>query len=243
MQNFAAMPVYVLNPDSLSFPDPSEAEASGLLAVGGDLSEGRLLSAYSSGIFPWFEDDGVFFWYSPDPRYVVFPEELRVHKSMRSIFNGRKFRYSIDTCFEEVMRACGDTRRGPEDEGTWISEEFIESYAHMHELGLAHSMEVWQDDQLVGGLYGMSLGKLFFGESMFSKVPNASKAGFITLVQALGRSDFWLVDCQVGTPHLESLGARGIPREDFLSYLDKNVYQKTLSGKWRFNEAGLIETQ
>ncbi|MBL7829159.1 MAG: leucyl/phenylalanyl-tRNA--protein transferase [Saprospiraceae bacterium] len=233
------MPVYLLNPNEHSFPHASEAEDSGLLAVGGDLSEGRLLAAYCNGIFPWFEEDGVFFWYSPDPRFVLFPSELKVHKSMRSIFNQQKFRYSLDTCFEAVIRACGDTRRTP-FEGTWINDDFVEGYLHMHQQGLAHSVEVWQGEELVGGLYGLSIGRMFFGESMFATVPNASKAGFITLVRALEQSGFWLVDCQVETPHLASLGARGIPRSEFLELLAKNAYQKTLQGVWRFGEGGGI---
>lgn len=229
------MPVYLLSPDEISFPHPSLAEESGLLAVGGDLSENRLVLAYCNGIFPWFEDDGAFYWYSPDPRFVLFPEELKVHKSMRSIFNQKKFTYSLDTCFEDVMRACAETRRGLHS-GTWITQEFIDGYVHMHEKGLAHSVEVWQDGALAGGLYGISIGKIFFGESMFARTTNASKAGFITLVRALGKSGFRLVDCQVETEHLVSLGARGISRSQFLEFLSENSYQKTMIGKWAFGK-------
>lgn len=225
------MPVFWLNDTELTFPHPSLAEPGGLLAVGGDLSAERLILAYRNGIFPWFEEHGQFYWYAPDPRWVLFPKELEIRKSMRSIFNRQKFRYSLDTVFSEVMRGCAGTPRDGQ-EGTWISDVFIENYTLLHEQGVAHSVEVWQDEVLVGGLYGLALGKIFYGESMFTRVPNASKAGFITLVQALERAGFWLVDCQQETAHLESLGARGISRELFMEYLAKNVYEKTLVGKW-----------
>ncbi len=236
------MPVFLLNKDEPSFPQAELAEESGLLAVGGDLSEARLLMAYCNGIFPWFQEDHDFYWYSPDPRFVLFPQELRVHKSMRSIFNQKKFNVTLDTCFEAVMRSCAATPRPPYD-GTWISDDFVEGYTRLHQRGLAHSVEVWQGDDLVGGLYGVSIGKIFFGESMFAQVPNASKAGFITLVRALEKMGFWLVDCQVETEHLGSLGARGISRTAFLEHLAKNAYPKTLSGKWRFAESGGIECE
>lgn len=233
------MPVYLLSPDEISFPHASLAESSGLLAIGGDLSENRVLLAYCNGIFPWFEDGGDFFWYSPDPRFVLFPEELKVQKSMRSIFNQHKFTYTLDTCFMDVIQACAETRRGSHA-GTWITQNFIDGYVQLHQKGLAHSVEVWQDGRLVGGLYGLSIGKIFFGESMFARVSNASKAGFITLVRALEKSGFCLVDCQVETEHLVSLGARGILRNRFLEYLAENSYQKTLQGSWRFGEQGIL---
>lgn len=234
------MSVYLLNKEDPTFPHASHAEESGLLAVGGDLSEARLLLAYCNGIFPWFQDGSDFFWYSPDPRFVLEPSALRVHKSMRSIFNQGKFRVTLDTCFEAVMRACASTPRYPYD-GTWITDDFVDGYNRLYQRGLAHSVEVWAGDELVGGLYGISIGKIFFGESMFSQVPNASKAGFITLVRALEKAGFWLVDCQVETEHLGSLGAHGIPRSEFLELLEKNAYQKTLSGKWRFSdEHGIV---
>ncbi|MCB0523004.1 MAG: leucyl/phenylalanyl-tRNA--protein transferase [Lewinellaceae bacterium] len=234
------MPVFLLNSDDTFFPNVDMAEKSGLLAVGGDLSEARLLAAYCSGIFPWFQEDQDFFWYAPNPRFVLFPNELKVHKSMRSIFNQQKFRVTLDTCFEQVMRNCANTPRSPYD-GTWITDDFVEGYRNLHEKGLAHSVEVWQDDELVGGLYGVSIGKIFFGESMFAQVTNASKTGFITLVRALEKMGFILIDCQVETVHLGSLGARGIPRKQFQEYLAKNAYYKTLIGKWRFSEDGGIE--
>jgi leucyl/phenylalanyl-tRNA--protein transferase len=229
------MPVFWLNDNELTFPHPSLAEPGGLLAVGGDLSVDRLVLAYRNGIFPWFEESGQFYWYAPDPRWVLFPPELRIRKSMRSVFNRQKFRYTLDTAFTRVMQSCAETPRNRQD-GSWISDLFIENYARLHEQGVAHSVEVWQDATLVGGLYGIALGKIFYGESMFTLAPNASKAGFITLVQALERSGFLLIDCQQQTSHLESLGARGIPRELFMEYLEKNIYEKTLVGKWQFDE-------
>lgn len=229
------MPVFWINENELIFPHPSLAEPGGLLAVGGDLTVERLILAYRNGIFPWFEEFGQFYWYAPDPRWVLFPSELRIRKSMRSVFNRQKFHYTLDTDFPRVMRSCADTPRNGQD-GSWISDLFIENYARLHEQGVAHSVEVWQDDALVGGLYGIALGKIFYGESMFTSVPNASKAGFITLVQALEHAGFLLIDCQQQTSHLESLGARGISRELFMEYLEKNIYEKTLVGKWMFDE-------
>lgn len=236
------MPVFWLNDREMAFPHPSLAEPGGLLAVGGDLSPERLVLAYRNGIFPWFEDEGSFFWYSPDPRFVLFPEELKIHKSMRSIFNQGKFHYTLDQCFEKVIRACAFATRAGQD-GSWISEAFIEGYAELHRQGLAHSVEVWRQDVLVGGLYGLSLGRIFFGESMFAHEPNTSKAGFITLVQALHRSGFRLIDCQQETAHLASLGARPIARELFLEHLAQNAFQRTLIGKWRLDENGGVSVR
>ena len=231
--------------DFWSYPDllvplpNSNLGLDGLVAVGGDLTANRLLLAYRQGIFPWFQDVHQRpYWFSPDPRCVLFPEQLTVHKSMRSIFNQNKFSYTIDTCFEQVMRHCAnDTRReDPQYHSSWISEDFVQNYHQLHQNGYAHSVEVWKDGDLVGGLYGISLGKVFYGESMFSLVPNASKAGFITLVQALTKHDFQLIDCQVETPHLMSLGATNISRQDFEEILKKNRYEATLKGQWRYDQ-------
>ncbi|MDX1911047.1 MAG: leucyl/phenylalanyl-tRNA--protein transferase [Saprospiraceae bacterium] len=234
------MPVFYLPDDDFRiFPHPDRAEPSGLIAISRDLHEERTLMAYANGMFPWFEEDGHFFWFTPDPRLVLFPHELQIHKSMRSIFNQNKFRYTLDTAFEAVMSACAAAPRnesGPDN--TWINEHFIATYKRLHQLGYAHSVEVWEGENLVGGLYGISIGKIFYGESMFAAAPNASKAGFITLVQALQYSGYWLIDCQVETPHLASLGARGISRELFYDYLMKNAYERTLTGKWRFADHG-----
>ncbi|MCC7245480.1 MAG: leucyl/phenylalanyl-tRNA--protein transferase [Saprospiraceae bacterium] len=230
------MAVYRLANNNYTFPPAEMAEQDGLLAVGGDLSPQRLISAYMSGVFPWFCYDDAYFWYSPDPRMVLFPSELKVHKSMRSVFNQHKFRYSLDTCFPDVMKACAETIRS-DHEGTWIGEDFIAAYTELHEMGIAHSVEVWSGEKLVGGLYGLAIGKIFFGESMFAQMPNASKAGFITLVRALQQAGFTLIDCQQQTEHLATLGARGIPREQFLDILSVNSYATTRPGKWSFDEA------
>ncbi|MEQ1746701.1 MAG: leucyl/phenylalanyl-tRNA--protein transferase [Saprospiraceae bacterium] len=232
------MPVFWINEHELVFPHPALAEPGGLLAVGGDLSPERLLLAYRNGIFPWFEDEGGFFWYSPDPRFVLFPHALRVHKSMRSVFNQNKFEYTIDTCFERVIEACAQTPRAGQD-GSWIAPSFVDGYTELHRQGLAHSVEVWQQGNLVGGLYGLALGKVFFGESMFSLVPNASKAGFIFFVRALERSGFSLIDCQQETAHLGSLGARNISRQLFLEMLHQNAYTRSLVGPWAFSSDGV----
>lgn len=233
------MPVFRLSSKEIAFPSPSLAEPSGLLAIGGDLIPERLILAYQYGIFPWFEDDGMFYWYSPDPRCVLFPKELIVHKSMRSTFNQQKFRYTMDTCFPEVMRHCSGTLR-PDQNGTWISEAFIEGYTALFDLGIAHSVEVWEEDRLVGGLYGIALGKVFYGESMFSLVPNASKAGFIQLVRGLMPLGFKMIDCQQETAHLLSMGARNIPRELFMEYLMENYYERTMKGHWTFDKDGIV---
>ncbi len=225
------MPVYWLSDKEMVFPHPNLAEPGGLLAIGGDLSPQRLLLAYRNGIFPWFGDEGYYYWYAPDPRFVLFPKELKVHKSMRNILNRGVFTFSFDSSFEQVMRACAEAPREGQD-GSWISDDFIEAYTQLHHMGMAHSVEVWQEGELVGGLYGIALGNVFYGESMFARVSNASKAGFITLVQALEKQGYQLIDCQQETAHLASLGARGISRELFMEYLNQNVYAKTAVGKW-----------
>lgn len=233
------MPVYWLNKQDLAFPHPALAEPGGLLAVGGDLNPDRLVLAYRNGIFPWFEEEDNFYWYSPDPRFVLFPSELKVHKSMRSIFNQNKFDYSLDTSFEQVIRTCAEAPRNGQ-RGSWISEAFIEGYTELHRQGVAHSVEVWQSGKLVGGLYGLALGRVFYGESMFAHESNASKAGFITLVRALQAAGFWLIDCQQQTQHLQSLGARSIPREQFLDYLVKNAYEPSMIGLWNLQRGQIV---
>ena len=208
------------------------ANEDGILAIGGDLSEQRLLIAYQNGIFPWFNPNDPIIWWSPDPRFVLFPAELKVSKSMRPYFNQQKFQLTVDQHFEEVMRACQTQRRKRQGGGTWITENMVEGYVKLHQLGFAHSIEVWQDDKLVGGLYGIGLGKVFFGESMFSKVNNASKFGFISLVKQLIQLDFQLIDCQQKTRHLASLGGRSIPRKEFLKRLKANQKEDTRTGDW-----------
>ncbi|MFC0603178.1 leucyl/phenylalanyl-tRNA--protein transferase [Winogradskyella pulchriflava] len=200
----------------IEFPDVSEASAEGLLAVGGDLSPERLLYAYSNGIFPWFDSAEPILWWSPDPRFVLFPEDLKVSKSMKQILRSNKFKVTINKAFRAVVENCAEVRREGQI-GTWITKEMIEAYIALNTLGYAKSVEVWQDKTLVGGLYGVDLGNnVFCGESMFAKVSNASKVGFITFVQ---NSNYKLIDSQLHTRHLESLGGKHISREDFLKYL------------------------
>ncbi len=226
------MPVFWLYDDEYSFPDSALASPEGLLAVGGDLAPERLLEAYKQGVFPWYNEDDPILWWSPDPRFVLFPAELRVSKSMRPYFNQPKFQISFDQSFEQVMRACRQTKRANQM-GTWINEDMIRAYTDLYAMGHAHSVEVWQEGQLVGGLYGISLGKFFFGESMFSRVSNASKFGFISLVQWLQARDFQLIDCQQETTHLTSLGARAISRSDFIASLQDNLANHPLQpGRW-----------
>lgn len=226
------MPVFWLDDQSLEFPAPELATPEGILAVGGDLSPARLLEAYAGGIFPWFNEGDPILWWSPDPRFVLFPDELVVSKSMRPYFNQKKFQVSFDQDFEGVMRGCQQSNRNGQSGDTWITEDMIQAYVQVHQLGYAHSVEVWQDGNLVGGLYGISLGKIFFGESMFARVSNASKFGFITLVQKLREKGFTLIDCQQQTQHLGSLGAKPISRKSFLHYLQENKKLETLTGSW-----------
>jgi len=207
------MPIFALDED-LQFPDPNLAEADGLLAIGGDLSAPRLIQAYKSGIFPWFEDD-VPLWWSPDPRFVLFPAEIKISTSMKTLLKRKAFSFTINKAFAEVIRNCKSVRRDGQA-GTWITEEMQEAYNELNRLGYAISAEAWNDGELVGGLYGVRMGKIFFGESMFSHQSNASKYAFISLVQQLKSEGVELIDCQVYTAHLESLGARMIPRKEFL---------------------------
>ncbi len=215
------MPVYWLSNESFEFPPPDLANPDGILAIGGDLEPERLIRAYEMGIFPWYNEHEPIMWWSPDPRFVLFPKELRVSRSMRPYFNQQKFTVSFNKNFPAVMEGCREPREG-QDGGTWITDEMFDAYISLHKTGYAHSVEVWQDGNLIGGLYGIAIGKCFFGESMFSRVSNASKFGFISLVQKLKAAGYWLVDCQQQTDYLESLGAKPIPRSEFLQILKKN---------------------
>lgn len=224
---------YWLKRDDLSFPDPQHAlsEPNGLLAVGGDLSLERLLSAYKLGIFPWYEDGQPILWWSPEPRMVLFPDELHVSKSLEKTINKNALNVTFNQNFPAVILACA-TQRSKNRDGTWITEEMQQAYINLHEAGWAHSVEVWNDNDLVGGLYGIAMGKIFFGESMFNKQANASKRAFVHLVKSLKVKDFNLIDCQVSSEHLTSLGAREIKREKFMYYLQKD---STLNSKTVFS--------
>lgn len=204
----------------LFFPPVSEANSDGILAIGGDLSPERLLLAYKSGIFPWFEDDEPIIWWSPNLRMVLFLEELVVSKSMRNIMNRNIFKLTFNQNFREVISNCQKIKREGQN-GTWITNDMIEAYCQLNEMGIAKSVEVWQNDELVGGLYGVDLGRVFCGESMFSKVSNASKMAFIALVNQLKKENYKVLDCQVYNEHLESLGCREIDRIDFMELLKK----------------------
>lgn len=221
----------MITKSNLWFPNVEESSEEGIVAIGGDLSVERLILAYSKGIFPWYSDESPILWWSPDPRFVLFPSQLKISKSMRPLFNQNKFRVTFDQNFEEVIKNCQNISR--EDQpGTWITADMMKAYIKLHKKGYAHSVEVWQGKELVGGLYGVSLGKVFFGESMFAKVSNASKFGFITLVKHLKQKGFLLIDCQQETKHLESLGAAAIKRKDFIEFLNNNEIEETYLGSW-----------
>ena len=209
----------VILSNEISFPKLESAESSGLLAVGGDLSLSRLKLAYRSGIFPWYSEGEPILWYSPDPRMVLFPDELKIAKTMRQIIRSNRFHVTFNQGFEEVIRNCKNIDRTNQGQGgTWITNEMLDSYVKLHKEGIAKSVEVWEEDELVGGLYGVEAGTVFCGESMFSKVSNASKVALVSLVQNKEKA-YNLIDCQGYNDHLASLGAREIPREDFISFL------------------------
>ena len=210
------MPLFALDKEII-FPPVNLAEPDGLLAVGGDLSTERLLLAYRQGIFPWYEGQHIL-WWCPNPRFILTPSTLKVSKSMKQLLKRHTFTFTTNKAFAEVINNCKNIDR-PGQSGTWITPQMKEAYIRLHKLGFAHSAEVWQNNELVGGLYGIRLGKVFFGESMFSKVSNASKYAFISFVQQLEQEDVQLIDCQVYTEHLESLGAHMIAREDFVQLL------------------------
>ena len=217
--------------DDLLFPPPYLANEDGLLAVGGDLSVERLLIAYQQGIFPWYTEDDPILWWSPDPRLVLEPKEFHLSRRLARTIRQGVFRVTFDTDFPAVIEACSLPRSG-EDQGTWIVPEMIDAYIRLHEAGYAHSVECWQEGELVGGLYGVSLGKIFFGESMFSRAANSSKVALAQLVSLLVKWDFDLIDCQMKTSHLMSLGAREIPGYEFHNRLEKYVYLPSRIGKW-----------
>lgn len=229
------MPIHRL-PREIVFPDPERAEPDGLLAVGGDLSPERLLAAYAAGIFPWYSEGAPILWWSPDPRLVLEPGHLHVSRSLQRTLRRRRFRVTADTAFEPVVRRCASRER-PGQDGTWITDEMARAYVRLHRLGFAHSFEAWEDEALAGGLYGVSLGAAFFGESMFADRPDASKVAFVRAVELLARRGFGLLDAQVRTEHLLRLGAREIPRREFLRRLARALERPTWRGPWEM-EAG-----
>jgi len=230
------MPVYQLLPEVSLFPPTEEAEDDGLLAVGGDLSKERLLAAYSKGIFPWYEVGQPILWWSPDPRLVLTPETLKISRSLRKILRKQQFEIRFDTAFEKVIKACADVRT-EQGEGTWIIPEMQQAYTELHQDGFAHSVESWLDGELVGGLYGISLGQCFFGESMFSTRNDSSKVALVALVEFSREVGIRMIDCQMTTPHLLSLGASEIQRKKFLTNLKILLEQPTLKGSWNRGSA------
>jgi len=218
------------------FPPVEQAlvEPNGLLAAGGDLSPERLLDAYSKGIFPWFNDEDPVLWWSPDPRMVLFPRELHVSRTLRRVIKSCKFRLTLDSAFTSVMEGCAGPRA--KQSGTWITTDMLEAYARLAELGYAHSVEVWTENELSGGLYGVAFGRIFFGESMFSRRSNASKVALACLARQLERWDFELIDCQMSTEHLASLGAREISRSDFLQQVRRGVVRSSVPAPWRLDD-------
>jgi leucyl/phenylalanyl-tRNA--protein transferase len=224
------MPVYQI-PDELLFPDPELAEEDGLLGVGGDLSPERLLLAYASGIFPWFSKGEPIMWWSPDPRCVLRPEKLKISTSLRQALKKDNYEIRFDTCFEEVIRQCSATKRKGQ-RGTWITREMQEAYIKLYELGFSHSTEVFMDGELAGGLYGISIGGTYSGESMFHLRPEASKIALFHLVERLKERGYPLIDCQVTNQHLLSLGAEEMPRKEFLKQVIKNREKPGHNGRW-----------
>ncbi len=217
--------------DWFPFPPVDDASEDGVLCTGGNLSPGMLLSAYRQGLFPWFNDEDPIVWWSPDPRFILVPGDLHVSATMKKVLKKRRFELTIDRSFGEVIRACSSTPRHGQA-GTWITDDMIAGYERLHELGYAHSAEARLGGKLAGGLYGISLGSAFFGESMFSLEPDASKAAFIPLVWTLAEAGFTLVDSQVRTEHVESMGGRSVARTDYLGMLAKALCSPTLKGDW-----------
>ena len=224
------MPVYFLGDEPI-FPPAQLASQEGIIATGGDLSPERLLNAYASGIFPWFGQGEPILWWSPSPRAVLEPGDLHVSGSMRKLFRKRRFQVTFDSCFTDVLKHCASPRKY--QNGTWLTDEMQEAYTTLHHMGYAHSVEAWLDDELAGGLYGVSLGSCFFGESMFSRFSNSSKYAFITLTRTLFKNGFTLIDCQVPNNHLERMGVKSVSRSEFLFLLRKGLKTESLVGKWR----------
>ncbi|MEE9524592.1 MAG: leucyl/phenylalanyl-tRNA--protein transferase [Thermodesulfovibrionales bacterium] len=224
------MPVFQLS-DEIIFPPVELADADGLIAVGGDLSVERLVTAYTEGIFPWYSEGSPILWWSPDPRLILLPEELKVSRSLRQVIKKGGFTVTLDAAFDEVITSCSGVHKD-RDGGTWITDEMVDAYRALHYAGVAHSVESWYDDKLVGGLYGISLGGVFFGESMFNVRSDASKVVFVTLVKQLIKWGYSLIDCQVTTRHLMTFGAREIPRSEFMAILSNAIKHPMPSRAW-----------
>jgi leucyl/phenylalanyl-tRNA--protein transferase len=232
------MTVFALNAQPV-FPDPAHADEDGLLAVGGDLSPRRLLTAYGQGIFPWYSENAPILWWSPDPRLILEPSKVHVPRRLERILRQGRFTFTLDAAFERVMGLCADTpRRGAH--GTWIVPEMLAAYCRLHELGFAHSVEAWFDGELAGGLYGVAMGGAFFGESMFYREPDASKSALVTLMRALDRAGFTLFDCQQTTAHMLRFGGFEVPRVEFLSRLRAALELPFLRGAWSLRDGGLV---
>jgi len=223
-----------LHADSLAFPPITNAldDPPGLLAVGGDLRPERLLAAYSQGIFPWYDDSSPILWWSPDPRMVLTPARVHLSRSLRKLIRKKLYTVSMDQAFSQVIRHCADLRM--DREGTWITDAMQQAYLELHQQGHAHSVEIWQDGELVGGLYGVSIGRMFFGESMFRLRPDVSKLAFVALARQLQSWSFELIDCQLPTSHLSSLGAQPISRDEFRKLLTHNATRKSRLGPWEY---------
>jgi leucyl/phenylalanyl-tRNA---protein transferase len=220
--------------NNVDFPDVSLAlkEPDGLLAIGGDLKPQRLLAAYRQGIFPWYNEGQPILWWAPNPRTVLFPQQIKISRSLRKTLRNKAFTVSLDRAFAEVIEACSGPRPDADNPGTWITHEMKQAYLHLHKQGHAHSVECWHHGQLVGGLYGVGIGRVFFGESMFTRCSDASKVAFVALAQQLAHWDFGLIDCQIHSLHLESLGAENIERAQFMALLNK--YCEQAAPTWQF---------
>jgi len=229
------MSIHFIDPAELWFPDENQM-GNDIVAAGGDLSPERLLLAYSMGIFPWYNKPGDIFWWCPEERAVLLTDQLHISRSMRQVITKEQFTWTIDKAFSEVVEGC---RSGSRSGDTWILDETVKAYTRLHQMGYAHSVEVWETGQLVGGLYGISLGKVFFGESMFTRRPNASKFGLIKLAQFLDRKGWRILDCQVANAHTSSMGAQTFSRKDFLELLNKELKHPTIRGNWGSEETWL----
>lgn len=228
------MPIFEL-PEEIIFPDPEFSEPDGLLAIGGDLSAPRLIEAYASGIFPWFSEGDPYLWWSPDPRMVLIPSDFKRPKSLRTLINSKRFEVTFDTSFRTVIDKCARVPRDEQAGGTWITDEMVAAYTNLHEAGIAHSVEIWYQEELVGGLYGVSLGGMFFGESMFHTMSNASKVALWHLVNKLMDWGFDLIDAQQDTVHLRNMGGKTIERKVFLHLLEDSLKKNTRVGKWKYD--------